>query len=76
MPYPGLLLQMDERGNSMTDASPLVSVKQALNKIKSEIADMDLRIGVVRSVFRLRAGGRAAGPHHHPRSWRTRFSTS
>jgi hypothetical protein len=37
---------------------------------------MDLRIGVVRSVFRLRAGGRAAGPHHHPRSWRTRFSTS
>ncbi len=38
---------MDERGTSMTDAQPLVKIKQSLTKLKSEIADMDLRIGVV-----------------------------
>lgn len=38
---------MDERGNSMTDASPLVKIKQALKSLKSEISQMDLRIGVV-----------------------------
>eukprot|EP01135_Chromosphaera_perkinsii_P011022 Nk52_evm56s2309 gene=Nk52_evmTU56s2309 len=39
--------QMDERGTSMTDASPLVKIKQALNRIKLEITQMNLRIGVV-----------------------------
>ena len=38
---------MDERGNSMTDSSPLRNIKTALNKLKKEIAEMDLRIGVV-----------------------------
>eukprot|EP00126_Sphaerothecum_destruens_P009612 Sdes_comp20550_c0_seq10m15305 len=39
--------QMDERGTSMTDASPLVKIKQALSKLKTEIVQMNLRIGVV-----------------------------
>lgn len=39
--------QMDERGNDMTDTSPLVKIKQGLAKLKMEIKTMDLRIGVV-----------------------------
>lgn len=39
--------QMDERGNRMTDSQPLVKIKQALTRLKKEISQMDLRIGVV-----------------------------
>lgn len=38
---------MDSRGSSMTDTSPLVKIKAALQEIKSEIKDFELRIGVV-----------------------------
>lgn len=31
----------------MTDSSPLRNIKTALNKLKKEIGEMDLRIGVV-----------------------------
>jgi estrogen-related receptor beta like 1 len=40
-------VQLDERGTSMTDASPLVKIKQALTKLKMETSQMDVRIGVV-----------------------------
>ncbi|EGD80507.1 hypothetical protein PTSG_01098 [Salpingoeca rosetta] len=43
--------QMDERGSSMTDASPLVKIKQALKALKTEISQMDLRIGVIQHVL-------------------------
>jgi len=39
--------EMDERGNSMTDSAPLVKIKQALIGLKSETAEMGLRIGVL-----------------------------
>lgn len=39
--------QMDERGNNMTDQGPLVKIKQAMTRLKAEIAQMELRIGVV-----------------------------
>lgn len=39
--------QMDERGNRMTDSQPLVKIKQALTRLKKDISQMDLRIGVV-----------------------------
>lgn len=39
--------EMDKRGNSIVDGSPLVELKQALTRLKSDIQDMDLRIGVV-----------------------------
>eukprot|EP00052_Salpingoeca_macrocollata_P005739 m.49277 g.49277 ORF g.49277 m.49277 type:complete len:427 (-) comp15027_c0_seq2:25-1305(-) len=39
--------KMDERGNTMTDSSPVVRIKQALTKLKAEISQMDLQIGVV-----------------------------
>lgn len=38
---------MADRGNSMTDTSPLVQIKQALKQIKLEVVAFDLQIGVV-----------------------------
>ncbi|TPP41630.1 Estrogen receptor beta like 1 [Fasciola gigantica] len=38
--------EMDERGSSMTDGSPVVRIKQAIQKLKSEIIAMDIRTGV------------------------------
>jgi estrogen-related receptor beta like 1 len=38
---------MDSRGSSMTDTSPLVKIKTALQEIKVEINTFELRIGVV-----------------------------
>lgn len=39
--------RMDEIGSGMTDAKPLVSIKQALAKLKGEIKQIDLRTGVI-----------------------------
>jgi estrogen-related receptor beta like 1 len=38
---------MDSRGNSMTDTSPLVQIKRALQSLREEIKTFELRIGVV-----------------------------
>jgi len=38
---------MDSRGNSMVDTSPLQKIRKALTKLKNEIKQMELRIGVV-----------------------------
>ena len=35
----------------MTDASPLVKIKQALTKLKMETSQMDVRIGVIQHVL-------------------------
>merc|ERR1712070_1274210 len=39
--------RMDERGVNMTDTSPLIKIKSALQRIKEERKAMDARIGVV-----------------------------
>ncbi|XP_071480984.1 intraflagellar transport protein 57 homolog [Diadema antillarum] len=39
--------EMEERGSSMTDGSPLVKIKQSLQRLKNEVIQMDVRIGVV-----------------------------
>ena len=39
--------EMEERGSSMTDGSPLVNIKKSLARMKSEIVWMDVRIVVV-----------------------------
>lgn len=39
--------EMEERGSSMTDGSPLVNIKKAMVRIKSDIAEMNIRIGVL-----------------------------
>ena len=39
--------EMDERGSSMTDGTPLVNIKKTITKMKSEISEMNVRIGVL-----------------------------
>lgn len=43
--------QMEERGSSMTDGTPLVNIKKAIGKIKNEIVEMDVRIGVLECIL-------------------------
>ncbi|KAK1878969.1 Intraflagellar transport protein 57 like [Dissostichus eleginoides] len=39
--------EMEEKGSSMSDGAPVVKIKQSLTKLKQEIIQMDVRIGVV-----------------------------
>ncbi|XP_008217705.1 intraflagellar transport protein 57 homolog [Nasonia vitripennis] len=39
--------EMDERGSSMTDGTPLINIKKTISKMKSEISEMSIRIGVL-----------------------------
>ncbi|VDM05662.1 unnamed protein product [Schistocephalus solidus] len=39
--------EMDQRGSSMTDGSPVVRIKQAIQRLKAEITAMDIRTGVL-----------------------------
>ena len=39
--------EMEERGSSMTDGSPLVNIKKAVSRVKREIINMDVMIGVL-----------------------------
>ncbi|KAI9207305.1 intra-flagellar transport protein 57 [Polychytrium aggregatum] len=43
----GVKARMDDIGNGMTDSRPLVNIKQGVSKLKAEIKQMDLRIGVI-----------------------------
>ncbi|XP_040574524.1 intraflagellar transport protein 57 homolog [Lepeophtheirus salmonis] len=43
--------EMEERGSSMTDGSPLVNIKKSLARIKSESTAMDVRMGVVKHIL-------------------------
>ena len=40
-------LKVDEKGNKMTDTSPLIQIKNTLKEMKAEIRDYDLQIGVL-----------------------------
>ncbi|XP_039285721.1 intraflagellar transport protein 57 homolog isoform X1 [Nilaparvata lugens] len=39
--------EMEERGSTMTDGSPLINIKKAIARIKADIVEMDVRIGVL-----------------------------
>ncbi|XP_043269962.1 intraflagellar transport protein 57 homolog [Venturia canescens] len=39
--------EMDERGSSMTDGTPLINIKKTITKMKNEISEMSVRIGVL-----------------------------
>eukprot|EP00096_Caligus_rogercresseyi_P007294 TRINITY_DN25118_c0_g1_i1.p1 TRINITY_DN25118_c0_g1~~TRINITY_DN25118_c0_g1_i1.p1 ORF type:complete len:282 (-),score=58.23 TRINITY_DN25118_c0_g1_i1:89-832(-) len=43
--------EMEERGSSMTDGSPLVNIKKSLARIKSESTAMDVRMGVAKHIL-------------------------
>ena len=47
--------EMEERGSSMTDGSPLVNIRKSLARMKTETLGMDVRIGVIRNTL-LQAG--------------------
>lgn len=49
--------RMDERGSAMTDTSPVVNIKTALQKLKKETRDMEVRIGVVSHTLTLKQLG-------------------
>ena len=39
--------EMEEKGSSMTDGSPLVNIRKNLARVKQELLGMDVRIGVL-----------------------------
>lgn len=39
--------EMEERGSSMTDGTPLVNLKRSLTRMKQEVVGMNVRIGVL-----------------------------
>ncbi|KAM3866124.1 intraflagellar transport protein 57 homolog [Diretmus argenteus] len=39
--------EMEEKGSSMSDGAPVVKIRQSLTKLKQEVVQMDIRIGVV-----------------------------
>jgi len=39
--------KMDARGSSMTDTSPLIKIKTAVSKLRTEAKQLEIRIGVV-----------------------------
>jgi len=45
-------IEMEEKGSSMTDGTPLVKIKQTLGRLKKENTQMDVRIGVIEHVLR------------------------
>lgn len=40
-------IQMEQRGNSMTDGSRLINIKKAVIRLKEEISELDIKIGVM-----------------------------
>ncbi|CAH8874269.1 unnamed protein product [Trichobilharzia szidati] len=44
-------VEMDEKGSSMTDGSSVVRIKQAIQRLKSEIIAMDIRTGVLEHIL-------------------------
>jgi estrogen-related receptor beta like 1 len=44
-------IQMEQRGNSMTDGSPLINIKKAVMRLKEEISEYDIKIGVMQQTL-------------------------
>lgn len=57
--------EMDGRGSSMVDTSPLAKIKKSLKKLKDEIMNMELRIGVVGHTLMQVKAGRSEAPVDH-----------
>ncbi|KAL3315037.1 Intraflagellar transport protein 57 [Cichlidogyrus casuarinus] len=52
--------EIEERGTSMTDGSPVDRVKQAIRKLKNELTEMDIHKGVLEHMI-LRAVSQSSG---------------
>lgn len=44
-------MEMEDRGSSMTDGAPLVKIKQAIQQLKKENMQMEIRCGVVEHIL-------------------------
>ncbi|KAJ3172948.1 Intraflagellar transport protein 57 [Geranomyces variabilis] len=58
---------MDDIGSGMTDSKPLVGIKQGVVKLKAEVKQMDLRVGVIQHTLlhaKLKTKGPAANEGH------------
>jgi hypothetical protein len=56
--------QMDDLGSGMTDSKPLINIKSALQRVKTEIKQMDIRTGVLEhSLLNVRLKNKAAMFH-------------
>lgn len=40
-------IQMEQRGNSMSDGSPLINIKKAVIRLKEEMDELNVKIGVM-----------------------------
>jgi hypothetical protein len=61
--------QMEERGSSMTDTSPLIRIKAALSNLRGEIKTLDLQLGVCgHAVMQHRISHKMAGRNENGRS--------
>lgn len=64
--------EMEQRGSSMTDGSPVVRIKQAIQRLKAENVAMEIRTGVLEHLLlrlHLRAREESQKPLfaiHHP----------
>lgn len=45
--YEAIKLQMEQRGATMSDGSPFISLKKTITRMKEEIVQMDLEISVM-----------------------------
>ena len=43
----GVKCEMEERGSWMTDGSPLVNIKKSVSRVRRDILNMDVMIGVL-----------------------------
>ncbi|KAJ3310703.1 Intraflagellar transport protein 57 [Blyttiomyces sp. JEL0837] len=53
--------RMDDIGNGMTDSQPLINIKKGITRLKADIKQMDLRIGVIEHTL-LQAKLKTKGP--------------
>ncbi|KAJ3153645.1 Intraflagellar transport protein 57 [Geranomyces michiganensis] len=64
----GVKATMDDIGSGMTDSKPLVGIKQGVVKLKAEVKQMDLRVGVIQHTLlhaKLKTKGPAANEAHN-----------
>lgn len=46
--FTGVRQQMEQRGSAMSDGTPLIQIKKAVQRVREEIVEMELEIAVLR----------------------------
>ncbi|EGR30951.1 intraflagellar transport protein, putative [Ichthyophthirius multifiliis] len=45
--YDAIKIQLESKGDEQTNSSPVIKIKEAIKKIRQEIGQMDVRIGII-----------------------------